>query len=931
MVSDYITGKNLNQLLDEFSKENSIIISNYNFKPPKKDFPTTNINEFCEFVLRKSPLFTYPKTISDMAGISIISTIISQTFKSNNVLYNLTKTKNFAKELYKLFDKFLSYGFSAKNLEDALSQANIDLEDSERFKIIIKTYNDYKEKCKNFFLIPKTELPQYTTNILLENKDYLNIIRKQFENVIIDVNDNFTESQKTLLELFPNLIKINFSPHLQNTVAEAIEEKYINKSKSTNFSSPKNLEILSFNDIRDEIGYIITDILQKISQDNSKYSDFAIGISGSSHKKILEELLNLANIPNNLEVVNYEYKDFALKLSQYLSISDCIIKLKHDMSKTDKEILYNEMNLHFENLLSAKLENSFIKDKFLFILQNSTEQSLINCVKNNLSLLSKNDSIQISNELALIKKITELYEENNLIKIISLIIYNSPKNSTEFLQNSAQLIKKINQKLTLCYKLNLPKPNLDEIIEIVNNINPNTKTISENILNVTEIKNISHNYYKKIYIIGMSEKVFPAQNQTTEFISNNANQTLSTILKKLNSEFDYIYQTSQQEIIQAAKELISALNSAENILISTHKYEEKKTVSPSIFFQYLSNIFPKNTEEKNFCLEHNHNAVQLNLEFISQTQTQTNVIKNDDTLKLSATAISDFQTCPRKFYFADLLGLKKTGTFAANYGIIVHTIMENFNKNFLHSYSSKTLINLTNILFNSANNPQAAIEYGFDKKDIDLIAATDLLSLSEMQQNFLSAIEELDKNGFFNKIPNKILSEQRFSFSIKEIPNVIFDGRIDAIYRFGDQYKIVDFKTGRTKGQLSYYISENGVNFKTPKGAPSNVEQKQAEYQYQIPIYFLASQNAENLKNYNINSFELLYIRPKNKKGGFQQDSINIAELETFKSKIIENLNETIITKIRNCKYFEPNYNEYNCANCAFKSLCKTQSEEEND
>jgi ATP-dependent exoDNAse (exonuclease V) beta subunit len=168
-----------------------------------------------------------------------------------------------------------------------------------------------------------------------------------------------------------------------------------------------------------------------------------------------------------------------------------------------------------------------------------------------------------------------------------------------------------------------------------------------------------------------------------------------------------------------------------------------------------------------------------------------------------------------------------------------------------------------------------------------------------MKENFRNAIENYEFSGYFNQAPTKAVCEKTFSFTIDELPNVVFDGRIDAI--LSDEKNnttVIDYKTGRNKiNTLEYAISEFGVNFKSKTGKdPSNIETLQNTYDYQIPIYYLAIQNAENLKEYkeSVKKLGLLYVRPITKDNGCDEDFVSAEKIEFYKEKIIQNLKTTI-------------------------------------
>ena len=64
-----------------------------------------------------------------------------------------------------------------------------------------------------------------------------------------------------------------------------------------------------------------------------------------------------------------------------------------------------------------------------------------------------------------------------------------------------------------------------------------------------------------------------------------------------------------------------------------------------------------------------------------------------------------------------------------------------------------------------------------------------------------------------------------------------------------------------------------------------------------------------------------MYIRPKSKDNGCDEDLISAQKIEFFKDKIIQNLKETVIDKIVNETEYKQN-KTFACDNCAYKFLC---------
>ena len=119
------------------------------------------------------------------------------------------------------------------------------------------------------------------------------------------------------------------------------------------------------------------------------------------------------------------------------------------------------------------------------------------------------------------------------------------------------------------------------------------------------------------------------------------------------------------------------------------------------------------------------------------------------------------------------------------------------------------------------------------------------------------------------------------------------------------------------------------MNFKLKTGKdPSNIENLQKAYDYQIPLYYLAIQNSRDLEAFKdrVSQLGLVYIRPKSKDNGCNEDFISADRLEQYKDKIIQNLKETVIDKILSETDFKPE-KSWDCDNCAYKYLCDREDD----
>lgn len=924
---------NSNEEMRKFFPLNSLIISEDKTLRHSSDYKVLSVKELCENIIKKSPILVLPYILSAEESIYLIHSITKELFKNHAEFYNLTKTNMFSKTLYQLFEKFFHSNIDTMTLSKIIESEHLDNKDKQRLNLILETFNLYNETLEKQNLLDQNNIYSFGQNILKQFPQHLKIAQQNCQNILIDEKINLTKQEKFFLEkIGTNIINIEIKDKTSNPLATCLSKKYLKKDLNIKETSPK-IKIYQFNDIVDEAKYIAEDIIKKTNEENYLLSDFTVALNNPKSISIFNDILNQYNIPTNYEKIDDSFQYFLMKLNQYTNICSNLQLIGNDFKlyKTQTEELYEEINLNFENIISEELNNQYTKDLFIQILQNSKENSLINCVESNLNLLNNNDKDKITKELKKIKNLQNLYKNNDYNNFITAIAKEVNTLSSTAQSLIAKLIKKITSLNNILIKTHNSQLNQDLFIKIINTPINNVQNFSDNVVKIIQIKNEQYQYSKVLYLPDLTDNSIPTKNNELQYISNDANEKISNKIKILDKNFEEIIPSTQNKIKESAKNLINLLTlNQEEIYLSTHYYEDKKQIIPSIFFQYLCTIIEP--EEIKIPEINNNFNTQLNYQNISQKE-KTNIINEDEIIKLSASAISTFQTCPKKFYFSNLLGLKSKGTFATSYGTIVHAIFELFNQKYLNSYTKKTILNLSTILFNSNLDPQSAIISGFSQYNIDLVAATDLLSLEEMKLQFEQAIEELEKNNFFAKIPDKIICEKSFNFCHPLIKNVIFNGRIDAIYKFGDKYIIIDYKTGANKPELNYLISENGVTFKTPKGKETNVENKQNEFEYQIPIYYFACKYSDDLKEIgcNVETMGLMYIRPKNKNNGYKEDLIQCSSIEEFENLLIKNLDETIINKIKNKNYFEAKPNEIICNNCPFKELCKHNPEEEDN
>ena len=952
--------------------------------PNSKHLNIWSLDELLRYILKKSPSDFENKVLSDSLATNIISTICKSEFIANSALNNLTKSNSFFRELYNLFGLFKNNEINVEILNQVIDVTEIADADKIRLRLISSVFEKYNQTLNKFNYLDYRDLVISAVKALEENKILLSTIKLKFDHIFIDGLEDITYLQFKLIKLISdsdnlylygdeysriqefrgawrdNLIVKSLKEQFEkvevseltsaNRNSEIIEraiylvKKYNSEEKVCEFKKSECINYVVFEDIQAEISTIAEEILEKVKSENYNFSDFAILIRDYEAKQKFIDLFKSYQIPINSELYNEDFQNFKLQLNRYLNICNVserlgaeelskkgfsAIKMK---SKAEHEILHEELNLYIENLLSDILDDNYAKDKFVAIKEQYKKTSLIGVVYQNTNILKEEDKTTLISELEDLELIYKLYKDNNFVELILFAARKGKAiiNNFEFNKILGRLLSKTKELSDLYSSVLKVKLEFNTVMELINQSFEEQSDIKNSVNLLTFFKSAGQEF-KCVYIPCLTENNFPKKEKATYFISPDANEKVSQNLRAKNANFRNLIELDKDGIEEESRLFYLGMTRAEEkLLISTHKYEEKKQVQPSIFFQLLADADRLNYSE--FESQQTESDAAFKIESTIEEKAEVSkVIADGDVLKLSASSISSFLSCPRAFYFKSLLNLKEEGTFAANYGTIVHSVMEVFNNKCLDKYNKETLLALANILFRSKFEPQKALDVGFKQQDIDLIIDANSLSLAEMQENFNNAIEDLESKMFFSTIPNNVKTEKSFKFQLEELPNVTFDGRIDAICGASDGYSVIDYKTGKNKDkELEYYVSENGVNFLTKGGkVPSNPQEYQNGYEYQIPLYYLACQNAEELAEFKdkVSVLGLKYIRPTSKDDGCKEDLIAADSIKEYQKKIIQNLKETVIDKILDKNSFEPKKNYIKCENCSFSFLCDEEGD----
>lgn len=842
------------------------------------------------------------KTNYRFLAFNILKAKAKVLFKDNPALMCLAKSDMFFQDLSNIFSLLYQNNIMPLQFENIVKSIKTSETDNKRLLLISKLYAVYLSTMEeNGFKIP----------VSLQNSSFFS----KADNVDV---------QKRVEYLY-NSFNGKIIPELVTEESNSI--KY-----------------LEFSDIQNETLYIIDEIKKLVENGDASYSQIAVFIDKTEARKKFLDLVKSQNLPVISSIYSEDYENLKHKINLYQKISDVFLELNlqefsydeikniNISSKAQKEISFEKLDDLFKTIVLETLKNPYNADKFFSNKENS-QKSLLECIFALWNTLEEDDKNNLSQEFNSIKIFYEDYKNQNYAKAIETLI---KKNLSKFENTQVKdavlgKIKSLNELQNLFEKIDAALE-FDSFKEIMQGL-PKDKELEKNAIFLSSITTDTKKLkdIKYVYIAGLTQNNYPAANNAYPFISQQTNTELLKELQKISPDFDFFLKTDEIYFSQKLCALCSAMGVAKNKLtLTTHNYEAKKQAQPSVFFKLLTTADKINYKEINDVVSDSTVQTDLQAKTVA-IESASKIIKENDTLKLNPSAINTFLKCPRKYYYKNLLNLKEPYTFSASYGSIVHAVFQVLNTRFKDKYNKNVALELADILFNSAIDEEKARQAGFSDIDIELVKAAPELSIEEMKNNFKDAVEDYDYSGGFDYPPTEAVCEKSFSFTLEKLPNVVFDGRIDAIITDSNGVtKVIDYKTGKDKtNSLDYAISDNGVNFRLKSGKePSNIENVQKAYDYQIPLYYLAIQNSKELENYKdkVTDLGLVYIRPKAKDNGCNEDFVSAKQIETYKDKIIQNLKETVIDKIINETEFKPEKG-WNCDTCAYNFLCDKEEE----
>lgn len=904
------------------------------------------------------------------------------------------------------------------NLEDKEAKRfDIIIKIYEQYEKMLKAHNfaDFRdvvisvsEELKtNDFL--KNEISYQNEYLFVAGAENISAVQLEFLTEITDESKIFLYGDENArIETFmgasvfgsENIAVENIQTALKKDIFE--RALYIINPENKISTPCENIEYTAFSDFEDEINFIADDIKKSIEKFGYKMSDFAVLIRDNDLKQNISDLFAYKNIKINGEQYNDDFQYFKFKLMNIINIFDIMHKLKIEKfdydsfkmaeikAKEDKlfvelKVFAEQLNLFYESILAEKIVRPYNLNMLKNLKDKESEIFLPCSVLKNTYKIPQPDKNILENLSDEFKKFYMLYKQNRFLELIAAVSELDKNGEKSYSYNLflAKFMKRVDEinrvknKISTDIKSLNPyedcdfdKPNIDfQIINDLLNVSIKEAQNDEKI-NLLTIFEANGRKFKKVYIPNLADEYFPKMSKSTSFISKSADEKISEELRKSGAEnFSHLIDTKEDDIKGEQSLMYVAMTSAlEKLVLTTHKVINGKNVLPSLFFEQLAYFDGFSFDEK--AEDYEKLDLDKDLVVIENTINEKNdenvvkptVLQKNESLHLSASQIANYQKCPKRFYYSNLLGLKGKSTFAASFGTAVHEIMRMAYSHRISDMNSKenvkkVLTELGNILFDSVKDDEClkkAVNAGFEYVDpnetslqkgekkseiLNQLRELNILDVEVMRKDFLEILDNLEnvkkytgikinKDGslnkkgdresvevdFYSQIPRAAACEKPFRFSFPkeyELENVEFGGFIDAFIKYDTGWNLLDYKTGQNEMNLFGQISENNLLFQNvdmsgfsenEKNKILNDKQKCfSKFKYQTVLYYFACLFDEQLQKEEFSKIDklgYLYLRTQRKYDGSQEEIISAEILKNLKENIIKSIKDFVVTPI---------------------------------
>lgn len=724
---------------------------------------------------------------------------------------------------------------------------------SSKTKDLDIIYEKYNELLNHHDLVSLTNLFNYSyidkisyDNLYFEDITSLSRFEINFINSIKDYKNVYlfanTINNMSLISDLNNFYPVSYIP---------IDNSDVNNLFSINNNKIfKNINIVSCNDLYEEVKFLNEDIIKNIN-------------NGLKYKDILVISNDISRYQNYFEMIFSI--PFSKKTKEGVLTSNFIENLKNILNGDFS--CQSFLNLIKLNLFSIDLKKIDILDNYIYVNDLFDKPFYEPFTKYNDKKEEENLSMLNEIRVDVINPIRCLLENvinvNDTLEVLRyLFMYIDEEGITDKL--STIDFEGYNNFINALELLNDTTSNLDItlILDYLSNIlTSNSKEdYMQDEVRISSLDDYCYSLYKKVYFIGATEKDIPVKfNYKTLINSGDLNHNdIYNLIKKHNDKYQNI---------------ISNLLINKNVTITYHKINDSK------------NKLNKSTILSSFFNDDMHYTYSLNNDIVlnQDKKIDKSLALNlyGSTLTLSPSSIEVYSKCHYSYFlkYGLNLNIKEKNVFDnRKKGTFVHYILENTIKNNVTFETIDEMVDkYTNSYLDSCN-------YNIDNITLYLISI-----LKEKTKKLLFIILEELKNTKFK--PEAVeLKIKNMNFNIKLDDGILnITGTVDRLdsYVLDDTYyyRIIDYKTGKKSFRLSDVI--NGLNM-------------------QMIVYLLAIKKSD--KKYRINKPTGFLYYPA--LINYKKESINLSKDDVLK-KLKKQMRLNGIISSSSLSFYNDNIDDY--------------------
>lgn len=731
-------------------------------------------------------------------------------------------------------------------------------------------------KLKNIFVVGDDDQIIYGfQGANSENID--NFLKKYSDTKVICLVEN-NRSCQNILDLSYRIVTQDSTRLEDNPLFQShnIEKKLLAVNKNV-ISKEQKIKRWQFGELVQEYNYIVDDIVKLINSENCpkdeetkerKLSEIAIISTKKSELKEFENRLKSRNIPCQLN----EGHDI-FKIRSVICTYFYMKALNNQINDSDKlfTLLLTDpfcINLNDYNKLKNEFNRKCIEhNDFIFNMKNSSDwcdKTKIDEFVNTFEYLQK---YAASNNLRDV-----IIEIINQTKILNFY-YSCEMNKIE---NILGLKKLIDEAIDLM-RLNKSASLSDFVIRLeyahANDIEINTdkSSVVQNAVQLVTYHGSKGREFEYVYLPNLLENNWEKFRMPGEY----------KLITEKNIDEEEAGLKKDSELLK--KFFVGITRSKYGLILSHSDNVDRK---PKAVTKYLSVVNDFDFDKQTFEYKEEDLITEIYKSVSKETTNhrkafETYIKEKVSNLVLSPTSLNSYNKCPKRFFYESVFNIYVSDTDwdAANYGNIIHNILESSAKN---SVSGNGYI--------SENDAVNMFE-----QNMNITIFKSAASKEKFHTRGLKVFENYYKK--FCEIPAAIIENIEEKFDGIKIKNEILTGKIDRIEKLSDgTYALYDYKT-------SDYLSAGQM---IPGG-------KREDYYNQLCCYKYAYE--QKYPERKVSKVGIIYV-----------ESNKTPELVLTSSDMeyIENLVTDTYNKIRNLDFnVKRDIDENNCKYCSYKDLCR--------